>query len=190
MSKNNIIHSDRIWISYVASLKLSLPPPAFTDVILFVSSASYIVYLQFGNNTFKCHWKWLTTEMFSLPETPKVGGNHFGLVCLRASAWNFHGEVDENSMKIWLWVTHLWIRWILTGNKNTGESWEKRCWTLGLFISSCKRRFLLGRVKRYTHTEMGSCVNNTGWFLFHLHSFIIAVHCLWTLKGNLYFDKM
>lgn len=177
MSKKNIIHSDKIWISYSASPKLSLPPPAFTDVVLLVSAASYTAYLQFGKNRFKCHRKWLTTEMFSLPETPKVGGNHFGFtsVCLRASAWNFHGAVDENSMKIWLWVIHLWIGWILTGNKNTGECWGKRCWTLGAFILSCKRRFLLGRVKRYTDTEMGSCVNKTVWFLFHLRSCLPTV---------------
>lgn len=93
-------------------------------------------YLQFGNNRFKCHRKWLTTEMFSLPETPQVGGTHFEFtsMCLRASAWNFHGALDENSMKIWLGVLHLWIRWILTGNKNAGESWGKRCWTLGAFL--------------------------------------------------------
>lgn len=42
------------------------------------SAASYTVYIQFGNNTFKCHRKWLTAKMFSLPETPKVGGDHFG----------------------------------------------------------------------------------------------------------------
>lgn len=150
-------------------------------------------YLQFANNRFKCHQKWLTAEMFSLPETPKVGGNHFGFtsVCLRASAWNFHGAVDENSMKIWLWVIHLWIGWILTGNKNTGECWGKRCWTLGEFILSCKRWFLLGRMKCYTHTEMVSCVNKTVWVpvsfakLF-ANSFIMAV---WTLKGKLYLKK-
>lgn len=170
MSKKNIIHSDRIWISYLASPKLSLPPPAFPDVVLPVSAASYTTSPQFGNNRFICHRKWLTTEMFSRPETPKVGGNHFGFtsVCLRASAWNFHGAVDENSMKIWLRDIHLWIGWILTWNKNTGESWGKQCWTLDAFISSCKRWLLLVCMKRCTHTEMGSCVKETIWFLFHL----------------------
>lgn len=97
---------------------------------------------------------------FSLYETPKEGGNLFGFtsVCLRAPAWNFHCAVDEKSIKIWLWIIHLlWIGWVQTGNKNTGESRWKQCWTLDAFTWSC------------------GVSSGKGWSMFHLQNCVPAV---------------
>lgn len=180
MSKRNIIQSWRIWISYLASPKLSLLWPSLMLFFLFllhlIPHTSNLGTID--SNVIENDWPPRCSLYQRHPKWVEITSD------LRQCAWEHQ---HQTFMLRWMrilwkfdWVIHLWIGWILAGNKNPGEPSGKQCWTLGAFIPSCKRRFLLGHVKRDTHTEMGSCVNKSVWFLFHLQS------CLPTLLSRLY----